>query len=68
MPKKEEHPCPFFPDLECPQGKDASDSCDVRMRGDFDPIKDFRDHLLMECAIYRNYQEKESKNKTDQED
>ena len=62
------HSCPFFPDLECPQGKEASESCQVRLSGNFDPITDFRDHLLMECAIYRNYQEKESKNKTDQED
>ncbi|MBA7524329.1 hypothetical protein ES705_16466 [subsurface metagenome] len=50
------HMCPVFPDLICPQGKAMSDTCSVRINGNFDPMANFRDHLLLHCALYQNQQ------------
>jgi hypothetical protein len=52
--------CPVFPDLICPQGKEMSDACSVRINGNFDPMLDFRDLLLLHCALYQNQQEANS--------
>ena len=51
-PKK--HMCPVFPDMICPQGEAMSNACSVRINGDFDPMSDFRDFLLVHCAIYQS--------------
>lgn len=56
MPAKITFPCPFFPDMPCPRGEDAAEACRVRMEGDFDPVADFRDSQLMDCAIMRSGQ------------
>ncbi|TFG99847.1 MAG: hypothetical protein E4H13_08465 [Calditrichales bacterium] len=56
MPDTKKQICPVFPDLLCPRGEEASEACKVRLRGDFDPIQDFRDQLLLECAIFRSQQ------------
>ncbi len=55
--------CPFFPDMPCPQGHDSAEACRVRMETDFDPVSDFRDSLLMECAIHRTRQAEKQNNK-----
>jgi len=51
--------CPVFPDLVCPQGEEMSAACAVRVSGNFDPMVYFRDHLLMNCALYQSQKEKE---------
>ena len=51
------HLCPVFPDLVCPQGKEMSEACSVIINGNFDPMHDFRDLLLLHCALYQNQQE-----------
>ena len=56
MPDTRKQFCPVFPDLICPQGEAASDACKVRLRADFDPMHDFRDQLLLECALFRSRQ------------
>lgn len=56
MVEEKVHMCPVFPDLICPQGQEMSEACSVRMNGDFDPIADFKDHLLLHCALYQNQQ------------
>ena len=54
--------CPLFPDTPCPQGKDAADACQVRLEvGNYDPVSDFRDYLMMNCAILRAEQQREGK-------
>ena len=58
MAKNKKHICPVFPDMPCPQGQEMSEACTVRMNGDFDPMLDFRDHLLLHCAINQNEQAK----------
>ncbi len=45
--------CLVFPDQPCPRGKEAAESCLVRISGDFDPVTDFKDLLVMHCALYR---------------
>ena len=45
MSGKKKHMCPVFPDRPCPQGENMSEACSVRINGDFDPIKDFRDSI-----------------------
>jgi len=52
--------CPVFPVLLCPQGKEMSKACSVRINGNFDPVTDFRDHLLLHCALYQNQQHSEN--------
>jgi len=54
MSKNKTHICPVFPEMICPQGEEMSEACSVRMNGNFDPIADFRDHLLLHCALYQN--------------
>ena len=54
MSRDKIHICPVFPDMICPQGEEMSEACSVRINGDFDPMADFRDHLLLHCAIYQN--------------
>ncbi len=57
--------CPLFPDVPCPRGKEAADSCQVRMEeGDYDPVSDFRDYLMMNCAVLRAEQQRENKNQS----
>lgn len=64
MSEKEKYWCPFFPDMPCPQGKDAAEACQIRMQHDFDPLTDFRDFQMMECAIFRSQnRSNHSKNK-----
>ena len=53
MGNKKNVMCPLFPDVPCPQGKEAADQCQVRFEGDYDPVKDFKDYLFMDCAIMR---------------
>ena len=60
------HPCPVFPDMPCPQGQEMSEACTVRINGDYDPMADFRDHLLVHCAINQN-QQRIKKEKTKEE-
>ena len=57
MSSKKKPICPVFPDMICPQGEEMSKQCMVRINGDFDPMHYFRDHLLMNCAIYRSREE-----------
>jgi hypothetical protein len=38
----------------CPQGEKMSEACTVRINGEFDPMADFRDHLLLHCALFQN--------------
>jgi hypothetical protein len=54
MTETKHHPCPVFPDMICPQGKEMSEACSVRINGNFDPMTDFRDHLLLHCAIHQS--------------
>ena len=56
MIKEKKTMCPLFPEMICPQGKKASEACEVRVNGDFDPVLYFRDELVMHCAIYRKEQ------------
>jgi len=63
MKQEKEQMCPLFPDMPCPQGKEASEACSVRINGNYDPVNDFRDHLLMHCALHRNQQRLENEQK-----
>ena len=54
--------CPMFPDINCPQGEEMSEACSVRINGDFDPMSDFRDYLLVHCAIYQSREKEKSGN------
>lgn len=45
--------CPLYPDMPCPRGDESAQSCQVRAEGDFDPMLDFRDYLLLNCALHR---------------
>jgi len=60
MTDKKIHMCPLFADQPCPQGKEASDACSVRVNGDYNPITDFKDLLVMHCAIHRANENKEN--------
>jgi len=62
MVEEKVHMCPVFPDLVCPQGLEMSEACSVRVNGNFDPMVDFRDHLLLHCALYQNQQLSENTN------
>ena len=53
--------CPLVPEQPCPQGKEAGDACAVRVNGDYDPITDFKDLLVMHCAIHKSNQSREEK-------
>ena len=58
MAKKEEQMCPLYPDINCPRGHQAVEECTVRFNGNFDPVADFRDLLVMHCALHRTHQQK----------
>lgn len=53
MPKNKQAMCPLFEDVICPQGENAAESCGVRLNGDYDPIRDSKDYLFMNCAVRR---------------
>jgi hypothetical protein len=53
MSKKKQDMCPLYPDMPCPRGQESAQSCQVRAEGDFDPMLDFRDYLLLNCALHR---------------
>jgi protein-arginine kinase len=53
--------CPVFPEMECPQGEHESQACTVRINGNFDPMVDFRDHLLLHCALYQSQHQNKEK-------
>lgn len=55
--ENKKHLCPVFPDLICPQGRKMSEACTVRINGDFDPMENFHDYLLLHCAIFQNMQQ-----------
>ena len=55
--------CPYFPDMECPQGEQYAEACRVRMDGDFDPVAGFKDSMLMECAVRRSREKRENEEK-----
>ena len=65
MSETKKHLCPVFPEMICPQGHEMSEACTVRMNGNFDPMADFRDHLLLHCAIYQNGQQAQKLEKED---
>ena len=65
MSQKKKHPCPVFPEMICPQGQEMSEACTVRINGNFDPMVDFRDHLLLHCAIFQNAQQAKELEKED---
>ena len=65
MSETKKHPCPVFPKMICPQGKEMSEACSVRINGEFDPMIDFRDHLLLHCAIFQNEQQAKKHEKED---
>ena len=54
MSEDRKHICPVFPEMICPQGEKMSEACTVRINGEFDPMADFRDHLLLHCALFQN--------------
>ena len=59
MSETKKHLCPVFPEMICPQGHEMSEACTV------DPMADFRDHLLLHCAIYQNGQKAQKLEKED---
>jgi len=61
MAEKKIFMCPVFEDVPCPRGEEAAEACSVRMNGDFDPMADFKDLLLMHCALYRAEQKRDTK-------
>lgn len=61
MSDEKKHMCPLFPEQVCPQGKDAADACAVRVNGDYNPVTDFKDLLVMHCAIQKSNQESKEK-------
>ena len=56
--------CPLFRDHVCPQGEKASNACQIRINGDFDPVVYFKDLLVMHCAIYNSQHQKENRKRT----
>ena len=59
MTASKEAMCPLFPDVVCPQGAEAAESCNVRLHGDYDPMMDFKDYAFMNCAIRRAREQEE---------
>lgn len=51
--------CPVY-DLKCPAGQDASEACEMRFQGDYNPLTSFRDAEIEHCAIYRQEQAQET--------
>ncbi len=62
MASNKERMCPLFPDMPCPRGREAVNGCMVRMESDYDPIRDFKDYLFMNCAIKLANDEDKRKN------
>jgi hypothetical protein len=58
MIKKQKAICPLFSDVECPQGDNAAEACQVRLNGDYDPVAAGKDYLFMNCAIQRANEQK----------
>ena len=60
--------CPVY-DIECPAGSEAAEACEIRFRGDYNPLTSFRDADIEHCAIYRQeqraQQEAQAKNRVD---
>jgi hypothetical protein len=54
MKEDQEQMCPLFPDMKCPRGKEAAEECEVRINGIYDPVADFKDFLVMHCALHRS--------------
>ena len=48
--------CPVY-DIVCPAGSEAAASCELRFRGDYNPLTSFRDADIEHCAIYRQEQQ-----------
>ena len=59
MSEEKVYMCPLFPDQPCPQGKQAADECKVRVNGDYDPVTDFKDLLVMHCALHKENENSE---------
>ncbi len=59
MKKNLNQKCPLYPEMDCPRGAKAAIECSVRVNGEYDPVHDFRDMLVMHCALQRM---KESQN------
>ncbi len=51
--ENEQAKCPVFPDIPCPRGAEAARECLARLEGDFDPIADIQDYLILNCALAR---------------
>ncbi len=58
MSKENVSMCPLFPDMPCPQGKDKSESCKVRMNAGYDPMTSYKDYVFMNCAVRRAGEER----------
>lgn len=43
--------CPVLPDVPCPRGEQAAKECLARLKGDFDPVADLEDFLILNCAM-----------------
>ena len=63
MKRQKSAMCPVFPGLVCPQGEEMSRACTVRINGIYDPMLFFRDHLLLNCALYQSQKHEELFNK-----
>lgn len=61
MTSKQKYTCPLFPDLPCPQGKDKSESCKVRMNSGYNPLTSYKDYVFMNCAVRRANEERVKK-------
>lgn len=51
------HPicCPVL-EIECPQGEGASAECQQRFDSDFNPMNNWRDMAILQCAANRQEQ------------
>ena len=47
--------CPMM-DMECPRGSDSALDCQQRVDGDFNPLQNFRDLAIVNCAAERQAQ------------
>ena len=43
--------CPVLPDVPCPRGEQAAKECLDRLKGDFDPMADLNDFMILNCAV-----------------
>lgn len=58
MAETKQNLCPLFPDVACPRDEEAVEQCSVRINGDYNPLHDFKDMLVMHCALFRAEQQK----------